>query len=226
MGGMTEQAQREPWGHYEELSMERAQVLTNPVRFTVFALLSGNNRLRSKDIAKDLDKPPNAIAYHLKKLEEAGFIRRAEVAGADGREVWWEAVPVDGWTVPAKDPTMAALGRQLMQIQSSSFLEVQMRAREQGVGQGHPFFTANGGVNLTLEEAEELTDRLTGFVEEIFSRRHHPVDPKDLTYFLSIDWYAQRENSEAARQSRTSSSAQIEKQEKRRRSRSTGEAAE
>ncbi len=94
---------------------------------------------------------------------------------------------------------MAALGRQLTHIQSSSFLEVQMRARVQGVGQGHPFFTSNGGFNLTLEEAEEMTDRLTGFVEEIFSRRHHPVDPKDLTYFLSIDWYAQRENSEAAR---------------------------
>ncbi len=215
MGHMTEQEQSETWGRYEELSKERAQILTNPVRFTVFALLSGNNRLRSKDIAKDLDKPANAVAYHLKKLEDAGFIRRAEVEDADGREVWWESVPVDGWTVSAKDPAMSALGKQLMQIQSNSFLEVQMRAQEQGVGQGHPFFTANGGVNLSLEEAEELTDRLMGFIEEIFARRQHPAD-KDLTYFLSIDWYAQRENTEAARKARTTSEVQIKRQDERR----------
>ncbi|MFT0846743.1 helix-turn-helix domain-containing protein [Actinomycetaceae bacterium L2_0104] len=217
---MTEQDQSEARRRYEELSKEGAQILANPVRFTVFALLSGNNRLRSKDIAKDLDKPANAVAYHLKKLEGAGFIRRAEVEDADGREVWWESVPVDGWTVSAKDPAMNALGKQLMQIQSNSFLEVQMRAQEQGIGQGHPFFTANGGVNLSLEEAEELTDRLTDFIEEIFSRRQQPVDPKDLTYFLSIDWYAQRENSEAARQARTTSSVQIERMEERRATRS------
>ena len=176
--------------------LERTQVLANGLRLSILSRFLVHSRMRSKDIAEALGKPPNLIAYHLKRLEQSQFLRRAEVPGADGREVWWELNPSGVWIVPEDEPETKALGYEAIRLQTNAMQDIYARSRQSGIADAHPHVVVRCGVNLTLKEAEEITDMISAAVTEIVARRTEVTAvPKDVTYMANIEWYAASEDS-------------------------------
>ncbi|MCF2707120.1 winged helix-turn-helix transcriptional regulator [Arcanobacterium haemolyticum] len=196
--------------NYEELDLERARTIAHPVRFSILALLMFERGIyRSKDIAENLQKPANLVAYHLKILENKGFIERASVPEADGREVWWKATSTDAFVIPGAQAEMMMVGEEVAHLQAESMHQRYIHAVREGIVGRHESIEEHVSVNLTVEEAQQVYAKLRAAVDDVLAHRDsNPGSLKDLSYVAEVRLYARAENSDRGRESRSESHSQ------------------
>jgi predicted transcriptional regulator len=148
--------------------LDALRTIADPLRHQLVALL---HRPRTvKELAHELDRPPDRLYYHLRLLERHGFIRTAEGAGA--RRVYEAAatsVEIDPeLALPAASVTSLVNG--LLDRVREEFDASQRRSR------------SNDGVKRTLLSLRHLwldeDDRaaLTTLLEELEGRIHERTE--------------------------------------------------
>lgn len=80
-----------------EREADRLDVMGEPTRFVVLYLLAEEGRLRSGELADQLDRRQNDLYHHLNTLEEAGLVGKFR----DGHSRVYELSPLAEEFVPA-----------------------------------------------------------------------------------------------------------------------------
>lgn len=158
------------------------RALAHPARLAVIEELYAGRELTATECAEVAGPSPSAMSYHLRSLEKAGIVERAEPSG-DGRERPWRAAgsylqvdPVSGPGGLAADEALSTtlLGRTL-----ESF-ERWMARRDR---ESKQWIDAAGGsygqVWLRADEAEAVTKVLFDALEPYRLRRAPDQRPPD-----------------------------------------------
>lgn len=171
------------------------KALTHPARLAVIDELFAGRELTATECAEIAGLSPSAMSYHLRELEKAGIVERAE--SSDGRERPWRAAG-SGLEVHSTESHLASV--------ASATLSVNMLER---IGDGLQRWLAaaesddrawrdvagisNARLWLTLDELTEYERRLHEFVEARRGRTEddHPdgaraVRLASITYPLDV----------------------------------------
>lgn len=151
------------------------RALAHPARLAVIDELYAGRELTATECAEIAGLSPSAMSYHLRSLERAGIVERAESTG-DGRERPWRAagryLQVDSTGGGAGEFAAAAalsstvLGRTVEQFEAylarrDDETPEWLDATEAGYGQ----------LWLLPEEAKEIGEQFVEFVEKYRGRR-------------------------------------------------------
>lgn len=71
------------------------KALSHPLRRRILGLLDALPKARVTSLAERLDSSPNSVSFHLRSLEKAGLVERAEGNAGDRRESYWKRLSLD-----------------------------------------------------------------------------------------------------------------------------------
>lgn len=71
------------------------KALSHPLRRRILGLLDALPKARVTSLAERLDSSPNSVSFHLRSLEKAGLVERAEGNAGDRRESYWRRLSLD-----------------------------------------------------------------------------------------------------------------------------------
>lgn len=157
------------------------KALAHPLRMRMLGMLRLDGPATATHLAQRLDLNTGATSYHLRQLEQHGFIAEDTGRGS-GRERWWRAkhdyTVVDAGRTPAERDAADAFA----QSATSSLAQWQQRAvmerAELPDAWRHLSVNTDYFLSLTVEQATELRDRVFALLEEYAAAYPaHPVDP-------------------------------------------------
>lgn len=97
------------------------RTLTQPIRIRLYELLAALGPSTATMLAGHVEQAVSLLSYHLRQLEEHGFVEQAPELATDGRERWWRIVPggihwstADFLDDPAGRAVAASAERQLL----------------------------------------------------------------------------------------------------------------
>ena len=88
------------------------RALAHPARLVVLTELEGDDELTATELAAKAGITPSAMSYHLRALERAGIVRRADPSG-DGRERPWRSAHT-GLRIESSSPAATAPAEELL----------------------------------------------------------------------------------------------------------------
>jgi DNA-binding transcriptional ArsR family regulator len=150
------------------------RALAHPARLAVIEELYAGRELTATECADIAGLSPSAMSYHLRSLEKAGIVERADASG-DGRERPWRAagrfLQVDSGSGPGGLAASEVLTKSILGRTLDSF-DNWMAHRDE---ESKEWLDAAGGnyaqLYLTTEEANELTELLRTAMERYRDRR-------------------------------------------------------
>lgn len=163
--------QREP----EQITdLSRLKAFTNPLRMQLYRLLYAAGTATASQLAEQVDQAPSLVSYHLRKLEEHGFVKEADSQSADGRERWWQVASEKGWGFRDADFTdtpegTAAVGtllRSILDSRSAQYCTYLDQSSAWGGEWTDAAFSSEWIVALTAAELAQMSDEL-----EVVTRR-------------------------------------------------------
>lgn len=161
------------------------RALAHPARLAVIEELYAGRELTATECAEIAGLSPSAMSYHLRSLEKAGIVERAESTG-DGRERPWRAagsylqVDTDDDIAEA-----AALGTVVLSRLSEHFAAwLAQRATEPKDWQ-EASIVGSGAVWLRVDELAEIGTAIDALVEQYRGRREErPADARRVRFAL------------------------------------------
>lgn len=146
------------------------RALAHPARLSVIEELYSGRELTATECAEIAGLSPSAMSYHLRSLEKAGIVERADT-GADARERPWRAagsylqVESDSYVAEA-----AALSTLVLSRLSSHFAEWQQRRSAETKRWRDASIMANGHVWLRAEELDQFGAAIDELIERFRDR--------------------------------------------------------
>lgn len=132
------------------------RALAHPARLAVIEELYTGTELTATECAEIAGLSPSAMSYHLRSLERAGIVERAEPTG-DGRERPWRAagayLQVESDSAAAES---IALGALVLSRLSDQFAAWQARRGEDGKEWDDASIVGSGQVWLTVDELKHV----------------------------------------------------------------------
>ena len=158
---------------------QKIKALTHPARLAVLEELFTGRRLTATEAAEIAGVSPSAMSYHLRALEKAGIVERADASG-DARERPWQAsgshIEVHSGDGRADLTAGQALNSVLLgRIERD--LDSWHTHRADQPAEWHELGGLNNGLAwMTPEEVKQLTDYFEATFFRINSRTadHHP----------------------------------------------------
>lgn len=155
------------------------RALAHPARLAVIEeLYDGGKALTATECAAIAGLTPSAMSYHLRSLERAGIVERADAA-ADGRERPWRAagthVNVESDSFTAETAALSTLLLSRLGEQFTSWLGRRERESQQWRDAA---LATNTRVWLTAEELTELWQGLEAKLREFRVREDRPADAR------------------------------------------------
>jgi DNA-binding transcriptional ArsR family regulator len=153
------------------------RALAHPARLAVLEELYTGRELTATECAEIAGLSPSAMSYHLRSLERAGIVERADPTD-DGRERPWRAaggyLQVESESFIAE---AAALGAIVMSRLSDQFAAWVARRGEESTAWQDAATVASGQVYLRLDELKELSEAM----ESVFAgyRDRYQGEPPD-----------------------------------------------
>lgn len=156
---------------------KRLRALSHPLRWKLIELIGDEGTATATRCAEVLGESVASCSYHLNMLAKYDFIEQAE--GGQGRE--------KPWKLTRRDQSLSSEGLDLegklaAEAASDAFLDHEfeaMRARikrrdaEPQEWRKPTGFTA-GTVYLTLDEAQQIHDKIIGIIDEYIDRSDKP----------------------------------------------------
>jgi DNA-binding transcriptional ArsR family regulator len=150
------------------------RALAHPARMAVIDELYTGRELTATECAEIAGLSPSAMSYHLRSLEKAGIVERAESTG-DGRERPWRAagsyLQVESGTGPSGIAASAALSQTVLGRTAADFDRwIERRGREP-----KEWIDASGAsygrVWLLPEEAKQIEEEMVTMLDKFRDRR-------------------------------------------------------
>lgn len=169
-GGPVEQPPRRPPVVLADPKAIRA--LAHPARIAVIEELYSGAELTATECAEIAGMTPSAMSYHLRNLERAGIVERAESTG-DGRERPWRAAGAYIQIESGSSTMGLAAGAALTSTVLTRLAEqLEVWSARKDVD---PAWTGLGGVNsgqvwMMPDEAQELTETIFAMFDQFRSR--------------------------------------------------------
>ena len=85
--------------NYLDADPKVLRAIAHPLRQALVYELYARGSATATTLGSALDKPVNAVSFHLRQLAKHGLIEVDTEAGADGRERWWRPAAADGLRV-------------------------------------------------------------------------------------------------------------------------------
>jgi DNA-binding transcriptional ArsR family regulator len=146
------------------------RALAHPARLAVIDELYTGNELTATECAEIAGLSPSAMSYHLRSLERAGIVERAESTG-DGRERPWRAA---GSYLRVKSDSgvaeTAAVTSLVMSRLSDQFTDWLARRETDDKVWRDASTISNGQVWLLPEELDELRESFGAHIDRYRSR--------------------------------------------------------
>ncbi len=156
------------------------RALAHPARLTVLTELEPGVELTATELATRAGVTPSAMSYHLRALERAGIVRRAD-ARDDARERPWRmtgrSLRVDS-TGPASAPAEELVVGTLLDRTRRAFGDW-LRVQDAETPEWRDIATLHRSrVWLTVAEAAEVTQQLADVLEAYLERRDPALRPE------------------------------------------------
>ena len=147
------------------------KAFAHPLRMAIYAELGRSGSATASQLARALGESSGQTSYHLRQLERHGFVED-DSAHVGGRERWWRPV---GFQVTdpdvLADPESSGSARAVIEsviaeraAALSAWYSSMDPARAETLG-----LISAASLNLTNEEAEQLTGELTAIVDRYSS---------------------------------------------------------
>jgi DNA-binding transcriptional ArsR family regulator len=177
------------------------RALAHPARLTVIDALYAGEVLTATECAERAGVTPSAMSYHLRALEKAGLVVRAEPRG-DARERPWKRAGVDlridlGRT-PDAEANPASLAAAELLVAQSLELDGQRLLRSlradaalpSGAGRGSTY--NRDQILITRDELREVTSRIDAVLAP-YRKVNRADPPPDATLFAAAFILAQED---------------------------------
>lgn len=160
------------------------RALAHPARLTVIEELYSGRELTATECAELVGLSPSAMSYHLRSLEKAGIVERAD-ASSDGRERPWRAagaylqVESDSYVAEA-----AALSSTVISRLNGHYAEWEQRRSAEPKRWRDASILASGQVWLRVEEVERFNATLDDLIEKFRDRNsdNRPADARRMRF--------------------------------------------
>jgi DNA-binding transcriptional ArsR family regulator len=150
------------------------RALAHPARLAVIDELYSGRQLTATECAEIAGLSPSAMSYHLRSLEKAGIVERAEPTG-DGRERPWRAagsyLQVDAKSGTGQVAAAAVLSNSVLGRTVEQFHAWLARASREPQEWLDASGASYGQVWLTPAEADQLADEMVALLEPYRGRR-------------------------------------------------------
>lgn len=154
--------------------MEQIEVITavhHPVRRRIVDFLSLHGPSQVTTLARALEQQVGSISHHLRMLERAGIIERADDPNGDRRTSWWQPVRRSfSWSVDdfSDSPADAMLAREAERVNISTQLQ-RLQAWHRGSARlpewGRAAFSTDTLTWATPEELATLSAALNATID-------------------------------------------------------------
>jgi DNA-binding transcriptional ArsR family regulator len=167
------------------------RALAHPARMAVIEELYSGHEMTATECAAIAGLSPSAMSYHLRSLERAGIVVRAE-SGEDARERPWRAagsqLHVRGGSGPGGMAASAALGSTVIGRTVEGFENWLARRPTESEEWRERGGTTSGQVWMTSDEAEALQKQFLEAADQYRHRRadNHPEDARRVRYALFV----------------------------------------
>ena len=156
------------------------RALAHPARLAVLTELEPGVELTATELAARAGVTPSAMSYHLRALERAGIVRRADPRG-DARERPWRmtgrSLRVES-TGPASAPAEELVVGTLLDRTRRAFGDW-LRVQDAETAQWRDVATLHRSrAWLTVEEAAEVTEALAAVLEPYLERMDPTLRPE------------------------------------------------
>jgi DNA-binding transcriptional ArsR family regulator len=149
------------------------KVLAHPARLAVLEELFAGRELTATEAAELVAVSPSAMSYHLRALQKAGIVERAEPS-ADGRERPWRAlgtrIEVRSHDSPLTTAAGAVLATTVLERMVREFSAWMNRLHEEEPAWQDVSGLARASVWLDLEEAQELERAIEALIDRVRDR--------------------------------------------------------
>jgi DNA-binding transcriptional ArsR family regulator len=150
------------------------RALAHPARMAVIDELYTGRELTATECAEIAGLSPSAMSYHLRSLEKAGIVERAESTG-DGRERPWRAagsyLQVESGTGPSGIAASAALSQTVLGRTAADFDDWIKRRSHEPQEWIEASTASYGRVWLLPDEAKEVEEQMIKTLERFRHRR-------------------------------------------------------
>ena len=147
--------------------LKKAKIISSEVRMQILEVLGEKKEASATEIAKELDSTPSKISYHLKLMEENGFIEL--------KEQKMKGNLVEKFFAPRAKKIRVELGEKgVNQAGAGKILGKTLNLMEQDIKQGRVEKGSSISYRkcfLTQKEVQELNDLLTKKLDEFSSRK-------------------------------------------------------
>lgn len=149
------------------------RALAHPARLAVLDELFGGRELTATECASIAGLSPSAMSYHLRALERAGIVERAE--STDGRERPWRAAGSGIEVHGSADSPLASAATGLLATTVFERSMRQLNAWLSAMGQEDERWRELSGVSnarlwLTVDEAETVAQQINDLIESYRAR--------------------------------------------------------
>ena len=164
--------------------MEPIDVITavhHPLRRRIFDYLLLYGAVQVGTLARELDAQVGSISHHLRMLERAGVVERADDPTGDKRTSWWQLAKV-GFQWSSSDfedsPAKALLAREAERQDIRSQFERLQRYRRDRNNPAYDAYTSVNTSYLSWATPEELAD-LAEKLRVVMAEWRDAIDPSD-----------------------------------------------
>lgn len=140
----------------------------NPLRMQLYRLLYAAGTATASQLAEHVDETPSLVSYHLRKLDEHGFVTQASGQGTDGRERWWQVASEEGWgfrdsdfaDTPEGAAAVGAVTRGIFDTRVAQYRTYLDQKSAWGKAWTDASFSSEWLLDLTPAELAEMSDEL------------------------------------------------------------------
>lgn len=151
------------------------RALAHPARLAVIDELYGGKELTATECAEVSGLTPSAMSYHLRSLERAGIVERAEPTG-DGRERPWRAAGSYLQVESESDVAEAAtLGAHVLSRLTDQFGAWMARRSTESAAWRDAAIVSSAQLWLSADELDEIAQDLYKRIERYRQRDERPA---------------------------------------------------
>ncbi|TBN57070.1 ArsR family transcriptional regulator [Glaciihabitans arcticus] len=155
------------------VDMEGLKALAHPLRVKILDTLSTYGEFTASGLGERLGESSGATSYHLRQLEKHKFVREVQGRGT-GRERWWERVPggiMVGSPSEESTPSERAASKLVLRewmVNRRIVLDDFLNNGDDVLSQAwmEASVVSMSNLNLTREQASDLSTRLQGVLDE------------------------------------------------------------